>query len=88
MADSNEIWLIPTTVIWASDAWAATEGPHLDGADLSLWWALPFAGLLLSIALLLQLAPHIWHRHFGQITQARAALIPFGVARDAHTDQR
>lgn len=28
-----------------------TDHARLDGAALSLWWGLPFAGLLLSIAI-------------------------------------
>ncbi|MBF6630981.1 MAG: sodium:proton antiporter [Comamonas sp.] len=42
----------------------------LDGARLSLWWAAPFAGLLLSIALLPLLAANFWHHHFGKVTAA------------------
>ena len=74
--------LAPASLLVSSKALAATEGPHLDGADLSLLWALPFAGLLLSIALLPQLTPHIWHRHFGKITAAWAFsfLAPFSMA--------
>ncbi len=44
---------------------AATEG--LDGTALSLGWVLPFAGLLLSIAVLPVAAPSLWHHHFGKI---------------------
>lgn len=58
---------------------AAETMPDLDGASLSLWWALPFAGLLLSIALLPQVAPRFWHLHFGKIATAWALLflLPF-----------
>ena len=42
--------------------------PHLDGADLGLLWVVPFAGILLSIALFPLLAPNIWHHHFGKIS--------------------
>ncbi|MDT7835167.1 sodium:proton antiporter [Aquabacterium sp. OR-4] len=49
--------------------WA--QAAELDGRALSsaggAWWALPFAGMLLSIALLPLLAPHFWHRHFGKV---------------------
>lgn len=41
---------------------------------LSLWWALPFAGLLLSIAVVPQLAPRFWHQHFGKVAAACALL--------------
>ena len=53
----------------------------LDGSQLSSLWGLPFAGLLLSIALLPLLTPHFWHHHFGKITAAWALafLLPFTV---------
>src|SRR5260370_29432315 len=40
----------------------------LDGATLSPLWALPFAGILLSIAIVPLIAPHAWHSHFGKIS--------------------
>lgn len=51
----------------------------LDGASLSLAWGVPFAGVLLSIALLPLLIPTLWHKHFGKITAgwALAFLLPF-----------
>jgi Na+/H+ antiporter NhaD/arsenite permease-like protein len=50
----------------------------LDGSRLGLLWTLPFAGLLLSIALLPALAPGLWHRHHGKIAAfwALVFLIP------------
>ncbi|WP_297577380.1 sodium:proton antiporter [uncultured Deefgea sp.] len=50
-----------------------------DGAQLSLLWAAPFAGLLLSIALFPIFAPAFWHHHFGKISAfwAAAFLLPF-----------
>ena len=64
----------------ASAAGAATgEAPHVDGAALGLLWAAPFAGMLLSIALLPLLAPAFWHHHYGKIAiaWALAFLLPF-----------
>ena len=51
----------------------------LDGAALGPWWGLPFAGILLSIALLPLLAPAILHHHYGKISAgwALAFLLPF-----------
>ena len=51
-------------------------------AALSAWWGLPFAGMLLSIALLPLLAPRVWHHHFGKISLAWALafLLPFAAA--------
>ncbi len=43
--------------------WSAS----FDGAALSLWWGIPFAGILLSIALCPIFLPHFWHVHFGKI---------------------
>src|SRR3954471_4320412 len=53
--------------------------PALDGAALSALWGLPFAGLLLSIALLPIVARGFWHRHYGKITLAwgLAFLLPY-----------
>jgi Na+/H+ antiporter NhaD/arsenite permease-like protein len=56
----------------ARAATAAT--PHLDGAELSLAWALPFAGMLLSIALFPLLAPKFWEHHFAAIAAFWAAV--------------
>jgi len=62
----------------------------LDGTSLSLLWSLPFAGLLLSIALLPLLAHHFWEHHFGKIAAfwAFAFLMPcavvFGIGTTAY----
>jgi Na+/H+ antiporter NhaD/arsenite permease-like protein len=52
---------------------------EVDGALLSVWWAVPFVGILLSIALWPLLAPGFWHHHFGKISAAwsLAFLVPF-----------
>lgn len=42
---------------------------------MSLWWALPFAGLLLSIATGPLLFAHIWEHHYGKIAALWAALV-------------
>src|SRR5690606_23185225 len=39
----------------------AAEG--LDGAALSLWWALPFLAILLCIATGPLFYPHVWEHH-------------------------
>jgi len=51
----------------------------LSGAELGLAWAAPFAGLLLSIAVMPLAAPAVWHHHFGKIAAAwtLALLLPF-----------
>ena len=59
----------------------AAEGnaPHLNGADLSIFWGFPFAGILLSIAIFPIVAPDFWHHNFGKISAFWAILliVPF-----------
>lgn len=38
------------------------------GKVLPIWSIIPFVGILLSIAVLPLIAPHIWHAHFGKIS--------------------
>lgn len=49
------------------------------GETLPLWSCLPFAGMLLSIALFPLLAPNFWHHHFVKVSfgWAAAMAIPF-----------
>jgi Na+/H+ antiporter NhaD/arsenite permease-like protein len=56
---------------------------QLDGSQLSAWWGLPFAGVLLSIAVLPLLASQLWHHHYGKITAAWALafLIPYALSQ-------
>ena len=53
--------------------------PALNGADLPLLWGAPFAGLLLSIALVPLFSAGFWHRHYGKVATAWALafLVPF-----------
>jgi Na+/H+ antiporter NhaD/arsenite permease-like protein len=48
---------------------------------LPLWTGLPFAGMLLSIALFPLFAPHFWHKHFPKVSVGWALLFfaPFYV---------
>ena len=52
---------------------------ELDGSKLSAVWGLPFAGILLSIALMPLVLPSFWHHHFGKVTAAwsLAFLLPY-----------
>ncbi|KUM01828.1 sodium:proton antiporter [Chromobacterium subtsugae] len=61
---------------------ALAQAADMDGAAMGLAWGVPFAGILLSIALFPMLAPGIWHHHFGKITAAWTALFlaPFAVS--------
>lgn len=64
-------------LLLAAPALAADGG--VDGRLLGLAWAMPFAGILLSIALCPLLAPGLWHHHYGKIGAGWAALflVPF-----------
>jgi Na+/H+ antiporter NhaD/arsenite permease-like protein len=53
-------------------ATSAQAAAAFDGAAMPWPWALPFAGLLLTIALGPLLFPHVWHRHYGKIAAAWA----------------
>ncbi len=61
---------------------AAADAAHagLDGARLGLGWAAPFAGLLLTIAILPQLAPRLWHKRFEAIAAAWALALALPLA--------
>ncbi len=52
------------------------------GEFLPLWSCIPFAGILLSIALFPLILPDFWHHHFGKISAFWAATlgIPFLIA--------
>lgn len=52
---------------------------NVDGATLSLMWGIPFAGILLSIALFPIFASHFWHHNFGKVALfwALVFLVPF-----------
>lgn len=56
------IFLLPVWVYGSSGA------PHIDGGNVSLLWAFPFIGILLSIAVFPLLIPRIWHHHYGKIS--------------------
>ncbi|MBM7062903.1 sodium:proton antiporter [Pseudomonas sp. UL073] len=74
--------LLPALLLLPSLAQAA----ELDGATLSLLWAIPFVGVLLSIALFPIFAPSLWHHHFGKITAlwTLAFLVPFTYSFGLH----
>ncbi len=61
----------------------ASEAHGIDGASLGAVWALPFVGILLSIALFPLIAPHFWHHHFGKVAAfwGVAFVVPFAAAQ-------
>lgn len=64
---------------------ALAMAAEFDGAALSPLWGVPFAGILLSIALFPLLAPGFWHHHYGKIAAAWALafLLPFAATYGA-----
>ncbi len=72
----------------AAPALAASPGaPAVDGRQLGLIWILPFAGILLSIAVMPLAVPSFWHHHFGKVSAAWAMLVivPFAVIHGVPT---
>lgn len=47
---------------------AETETHAFDGGELSIFWVIPFAGILLSIAIFPLVAQDFWHHHFGKVS--------------------
>jgi Na+/H+ antiporter NhaD/arsenite permease-like protein len=72
-------WLLALVLagLWPGLAAAA----ELDGSQLSALWAVPFASLLLSIAVMPLAAPFFWHHHFGKVAAgwSLAFLLPFAL---------
>ena len=62
-------------------AFASNGAPSINGAELSGWWAMPFVGMLLSIALCPLLMPNFWHHHFGKVAifWSLAFLVPCAI---------
>lgn len=75
-------YLLATLLLSPALALAA----DVDGAALSPVWGVPFAGILLSIALFPLVAPKFWHHHYGKIAAAWAALflVPFAAQFGLH----
>jgi len=74
--------IAPAALLLASGSAAAAE---VDGAALAAWWGVPFAGMLLSIALMPLLAPKVWHHHYGKIALgwALAFMLPYALLHGA-----
>ena len=72
--------LITTIILLITTLTAGSAGaPHLEGGDLSILWVVPFAGILLSIAIFPLVASDFWHHNFGKISAFWATLfiLPF-----------
>jgi Na+/H+ antiporter NhaD/arsenite permease-like protein len=59
---------------------AAYAAPSFDGTALGWYWAIPFAGILLSIATGPLFFPKFWHAHYGKIAAGWAALTLVAIA--------
>src|SRR5690606_10784739 len=73
---------LATIFVFCTGAAQAAEAHGLPGGAMSLFWVIPFAGLLLSIATGPVLYPHVWEHHYGKITFMWAALtvVPLAIA--------
>jgi Na+/H+ antiporter NhaD/arsenite permease-like protein len=62
----------------SSPAQAATA---IDGKLLTIVWVLPFAGILLSIALMPLFTPQFWHHHYGKVAAfwGLCIVVPFAL---------
>ncbi|MFM8766392.1 MAG: sodium:proton antiporter [Rubrivivax sp.] len=80
---SSRGWLGFMVLAWLALMPHMAMAAEIDGRTLSAWWALPFAGMLLSIAIMPLAIPHIWHHHFGKIAAGWALLLllPFAMTQ-------
>ena len=71
-------WLLAASLLLLTPLAQATE---LEGRAFGAIWGIPFAGMLLSIAIMPLALPKIWHHHFGKIAAgwALAFLLPFAL---------
>jgi Na+/H+ antiporter NhaD/arsenite permease-like protein len=65
--------LVTLVAVLAPNAAGAAEA--LPGRELGVAWALPFIGILLSIALFPLLAQEFWHHHYGKIAAAWGVIV-------------
>jgi Na+/H+ antiporter NhaD/arsenite permease-like protein len=70
--------LIPDVAMCSTETAGAHHGVDI-GRVLPVWTVIPFAGILLSIALCPLLVPHFWHNHFGKVSALWAVIfaVPF-----------
>jgi len=67
------------------DVWASGGDLHHEAAEigkhLGVLWVVPFACMLLSIAVMPLAVPHFWHHHYGKVAAfwSVAFLVPFAL---------
>ena len=73
------IIILTANVVFASIGNDIQSIPHVDGTTLSIFWTIPFAGILLSIAVMPLVASHFWHNNFGKVSVfwALTFIVPF-----------
>ncbi len=62
------IIIFAANIVLASGGQDVHSVPHVDGTTLTILWTIPFAGILLSIAIMPLVAPHFWHNNFGKVS--------------------
>jgi Na+/H+ antiporter NhaD/arsenite permease-like protein len=75
MKNPARLGLAIAICLWSCSGGLAAEEHGLPGATMPILWAVPFVGLLLSIATGPLLYPHVWEHHYGKITAVWAALV-------------
>ena len=71
------MFFLPSLVLSADSSHGSA--PHLNGEGLTIFWVIPFVGILLSIAVFPLVAEEFWHHNFGKISLFWAAslILPF-----------
>ena len=59
--------LVQPSVGWAAGNDVVDQSLHLDGTNMTLYWIIPFIGLLLSIAIMPLAVPLFWHHYYGTV---------------------
>jgi Na+/H+ antiporter NhaD/arsenite permease-like protein len=79
--------LFPSIALLVLMAPTTAHAAPLDGAALTWPWALPFIGILTTIAVAPLLAPKLWRRHYGKLAFVWAALavVPLAALYDLPT---
>jgi Na+/H+ antiporter NhaD/arsenite permease-like protein len=70
------------SLMLTGNALADEETHHLVGSQLSILWTIPFAGMLLSIAIFPLVALHFWEHNFGKVATlwTLAFVVPCAIA--------
>jgi Na+/H+ antiporter NhaD/arsenite permease-like protein len=79
--------MLPIAILLAVMAPEAAHAAALDGTALRWPWALPFIGILLTIAAGPMLFPRVWHYHYGKLAFAwgTLAVVPIAALYDVPT---